>query len=298
MLLQEAVNDFLLAGDQRGLSKGMMYLHRRYLNHLRQWLEARNVIALEDLTRRMLREWGKEIRVGRAPATVHNAVRSVRQFLRWCADEDLIVDLSNALSMVRVPQRIQRTVTPSEVGRILSVCDTEEDTVKGKRNAAIVCLLFDSLLRASEFRGLRVCDLDIDCRRLIVIDGKAGEQRIATFGDLTAARLTAWLEVRPSGSDALFVNVGKVARGKPLVKKSFENLVSALAKAAEVPHLTAHAFRRGGACELVRQNIGTRGVMAKGGWRTLQQVERYTRALQLELLCIDANPMDGVYQTA
>lgn len=295
--LHEAIESFLLAGDQRGLSGGSLYLHRHYLENLGTWLSEKGVITLDDLSRDILRRWAVEIKANWKPATVHNAVRSVRQWLRWCADEGLVSDLSGALALPRVPQVIQRTIMLEEVELLLAACHEDEDAVSCRRSEAIVSLLFDSMVRASELVGLRVADVDLERRKLVVVDGKRRDQRIATFSEVTASHLTSWLEVRPEtkrSRGALFVNLSAIRLGEPLGKTGLRDLLTGLAERARVPHLTAHAFRRGGACELIRQGFSTRGVMAKGGWSTLQQVECYTRALQLEILFPDANPMNGV----
>ena len=89
----------------------------------------------------------------------------------------------------------------------LSLADT---TAVSLRNAALVALLYDSMIRASELCGLQLDDIDLNAGRLVVRAGKGGKDRFAVFGPQTAEILRAWLAVRRSraGEAAVFLSLG------------------------------------------------------------------------------------------
>ena len=101
--------------------------------------------------------------------------------------------------MPKVPIRIQRTLTVEEVGKLIRGCEmpvkrgvrNDLAFATAVRNAAIVTLMFDSLLRASELVALEVADIDLECLTVTVRAAKNGRARVALFGPDTAVALRA-----------------------------------------------------------------------------------------------------------
>jgi len=112
-----------------------------------------------------------------------------------------------------VKERIQRTLTADEVRALVDACDSE--TVAGRRDQAIVSLLVDSGLRAGELCRLRVAGVVLEAGLLVVV-GKGGDEETVPFGDVTARRLQAWLDVRSAsateGVDTVFVSLAACRR--------------------------------------------------------------------------------------
>jgi len=300
--LVDAIRNFLIAGKQAGQSQTTLRQYGYHLDRMRRWLRDRGVRDLESVDRSVLREWGAEIQERWKPATVRSAVKIVRLFLSWCYGEGLIEeDLSDALKIPKVPKRIQRTVTPKEVRRMLAVCDQQarDDRDLGIppiipiRNAAIISLLFDSMLRGSELLRLTVDDIDLDAGILKVVR-KGGDEKIGYFGRTTAKRLRAWLEVRPAlpGVKVLFTTLGGQQVGQPLTIHGLRTMLATLSKRAGIEHVSPHSFRRGGACAATALGAPTHVVAAMGGWESTSMVMLYTRALGAGDLVNRYSPVD------
>ncbi len=304
MLLHEAAEEYLMAGTQEGWSEATHRQYRWHLEKFRLWAHEHHIDDVESLTRRALRAWGASIRDRWQPATCRQAVIAVRQFLVWCHAEGLIAeDLSGVLKVPKVPRRIQRTITADEVKAMLAVCDSQNGVgldpdvaiAVARRNAAIVCLLFDSLLRASELCRLRVQDVNMDGRYILVI-GKGGDQQVVWFGEETGQRLRAWLEVRRAapGVDALFVSLGGNTPGRPLTGRGLRIILKNLGERAGIKGVSPHAFRRGGAVQAIMSGAPSRVVQLMGRWANLEMVERYTRALERGEILPRYSPMDSI----
>lgn len=301
-LLVDAIEAFLVAGRQVGWSPTTHKQYAYHLERLRQWLADHGIEDIEDVDRYRLRQWGAEIRERWQPATVRGAVKVVKRFFAWCHEEGLAKhDLSGVLKTPRVPKKIQRTVTPEEVQRMLAICDSVPsdgmlpDTALAvwRRNGAIVSLLFDSLLRVSELVRLTVDNVDLNTGRLVVVR-KGGDQKPGFFGRATAKRLQAWLEVRPALPDvkALFTTIGADRPGRPLSVHGVREMLTSLSERAGIPHVTPHSFRRGGACAATMLGASTHVIMALGGWESESMVLRYTRALAIDEIAAQYSPMD------
>jgi site-specific recombinase XerD len=301
MQVMEAINEFLLHGQQVGWSPGTVTSYRWHLGRFSAWLVAEDVLQVSDLSRSHVRAWGASIRETWAPATCKGAVSAVRSFLRWLRDEGIIeLDLVGALKVPRVPERVQRTMTADEVGRLLAACETPVEhglsladaTVVALRNAALVALLYDSMLRASELCRLELDDIDLNAGRLVVRAGKGGKDRVAVFGPQTVEILRAWLAVRRSrsGEPAVFLSVGGSTPGNRLTSRGLRVIVKNLGERAGIADVSPHAFRRGSAAQLTLSQVPSRIVQLLGGWSKISMVELYTR-----WLTVQSDEVQGIY---
>jgi integrase/recombinase XerD len=90
------------------------------------------------------------------------------------------------------------------------------------RNRAILLVLVDTGLRASELCELRIKDVDLNNRRLIVL-GKGSKERIIPFSAVTSQAIWRYQATRPKDStnDFLFVT----ADGQPLDRVGLGKLI-------------------------------------------------------------------------
>jgi site-specific recombinase XerD len=279
MKLQDAVAEYLTAARQAGRSRTTILQYGWHLDRLVRWLAGQDIVCLTDVDRSSLRRWGAELHDGWSPATIKQAVSAARSFLRWCGEEGWIEpELGQVLRVPRVPVRVQRTLTVGEVRAVLDACD---DSVIGLRNQALVSLLVDAGLRASEI--CRLCVGDLNLREgILVVQVKGGDQQHGFFGEVTGRRLQAWLAVRPAepGVDAVFVAVGGSSPGKPLTRDGLRVILRRLGRRAGVEGVCAHAFRRSFACISVQAGASSRLVQLAGRWSNIQMVERYTQSMR------------------
>ena len=289
------VSRYLVAARQAGKSAMTLQQYEWHLERLARWLSDRGVDDLGGVTRDLLREWGAGLWDGWAPATIKQAVCASRAFFRWSHREGIIeADLGQALTVPRVPRRAQRAMTSTEVQALLGACAS--DSVKGRRDAALVCLLVDTGLRAREVCRFEVGDLDLQAKMLIVVV-KGGQREFVFFGETTAERLRAWLEVRPAadGVGTVFVSVGGLTPGHPLTTRGLRMNLKRLGESVGIKGVTTHAFRRGFACIATEAGAPTRMVQLAGRWGDIRMVELYTQSLrQQELYSHGWSPADYV----
>lgn len=289
----EAINDFLVAGQQTGWSTNTVRQYHYHLGRFGQWMADRGITTVSDLDRRRVREWGASLHTQWSPSTVKLAVTSVRSFFRWAREEELLAnDLELALKLPSVPERVQRTLTKDEVRRLLDACETpvargltpEDALASAVRNAAIVALLYDAMIRASELCRLELADIDLKSGRLVVRSGKGGRDRMALFGPQAAETVGAWLAVRRAdpGITTVFVSIGGNTPNNPLTARGLRIIVKNLGERAGIADVSPHTFRRGGAAQLTLSGVSTRVVQLLGGWSKISMVEIYTRALSLQ----------------
>jgi site-specific recombinase XerD len=290
------MEEFLIAGRQKGWRPGTVESYRWHIAHFQQWLVKDGGDSLAELTPRRVRRWGASIHDGWQPSTTRGAVAAARSFFRYLQKERIITeDLAAALVMPRVPDKAQRTISASEVSRLMRACShgvedaREEETALALavRNVALVAVLYDSMLRASELCALKVSDVDFDRGVVRVRLGKGGKGRTAPIGPDAVLALQVWLQLRASpavrlaaGVNSLFVSVGGNTPGRSLTVSGLRLILRRLGERAGLHGVSPHAFRRGGAVAATLRGAPSRLVQVWGGWSNIRMVELYTRAMQ------------------
>jgi len=286
--IELTIKEYLLALRQAGRTTGTLQKYAFRLDRLSSWLAERDVTQMGDLSKLLLREWGASLDPDWQPATMRHAVTIVRGWLNWCAAENLIEPgLAAALRVPKVKSRVQRTLSDEEVQKLLDACDPA--TSSGLRAAAIVSLMVDSGLRASEVCRVKESDLIFDFplknKRVNFIPtiGKGGNEEPVYFGTETTARLRAWLAARQAGPGVrtLFVSLGGNTPRQPLTRHGLGNLLERLGKKAGVPGVSPHSLRRTFAMLLDDSGHSTRQIQALGRWSDIRMVERYTAAMRV-----------------
>ena len=279
------VKEYLLARRQECTQSTIeKYGHR--LEQLTTWLAERGATRWEDISRLLLREWAASLDPDWSPATHRHAITVVRGFLNWYRDEGLVDEqLATALRPPKIKVRIQRTLSEDEIWKLLDACD---NSAFGLRDAAIVLLMIDTGLRASELCRLQWDDLTFDFPfgddrlNFALVVGKGGNREPVFFGEETNSRLRAWFRVRIArpGIHTVFVSLGGNTPLEPLTRHGLGHLLRELGKRARVPDVSPHSLRRTFATMLDEAGATTRQIQALGRWSDIKMVEHYTRAMK------------------
>lgn len=151
---------------------------------------------------------------GMKPATVRTRLESVRAFLRFLIEEELICqDVLSKRVRVRVPESLPRAIDPEDVKELLSVIDNV-------RNRAMVLILLRTGMRIGEALNIRVQDIELKSRRIFIHEAKkTGSGRVVYFSNDAKEAIEAWLKEKDPREEVLFYG------------KSYEQLTYAAARA-------------------------------------------------------------------
>lgn len=123
---------------------------------------------------------------GLAPNTLHNRMMAIRSFDGWLHLRRGGKGEARHLAPIRRYQAEPRRLTDGEVIGIVEAAETPRDY-------AIAHLLAYCALRNHEIRALRVGDVDLDERMLLLPSGKGGHGRVVPLGDATVDALAGHL---------------------------------------------------------------------------------------------------------
>ncbi|MBQ7269447.1 MAG: tyrosine recombinase XerD [Bacteroidales bacterium] len=147
---------------------------------------------------------------------------------------------------------------------------------KGKRDRAILELLYGCGLRVSEACSLRLPDI-FESERFVRVTGKGNKERLVPMGECAAEAIADYLPVRPEPAGAddgrLFLN----RFGKPLSRISVFKMVRAQAAAAGVnKEISPHTLRHSFATHLIEHGADLRVVQEMLGHASILTTELYT----------------------
>ncbi len=161
------------------------------------------------------------IETGYSPNSINVKVASVKALVRYAFDyEQCSFLLDKVKSLTPEIYRDTKGTTPENISSILDLPDT--NTVKGKRDYAILRLLWDCGLRRGEVSNLNIADFDYGDRCLqIKGKGRLSKQKIYLSSQCTEA-IQSWLNVRyqPTPLSPLFISLDNATNGHRLTTKS------------------------------------------------------------------------------
>lgn len=151
------------------------------------------------------------------------------------------------------------------------------------RDLAIILVLLDTGIRASELVDLRVCDVDMTNRRLRVF-GKRSKERSVAFGKGTGKALWRYLVTRSDkrDDDPVFVSYGE--EDEPMTRQALLLLARHLGdRAGIVPSANVHRFRHTFAVNFLRNGGNIYALQEMLGHTSLDMVRHYLRIAQADV---------------
>jgi integrase/recombinase XerD len=247
---------------------------RRYLEHL----DALGVGSWEAVTRTEIRAHLAElVRRGLSPRSQARALSAIRALHRLLFAEKLTpADASDEIDSPRPGRNLPALVSHEEIDRLLARPDPR--TAAGRRDRAMLELLYATGLRVSELVSLGVNDVNLETRVLLA-RGKGSKERIVPVGAPAAEAVKAYLQgarerlLRGRRSKDLFVT----PRGARMTRQGFAKLLGRYARAAGIrrrvsPHKLRHAF----ATHLLEGGADLRAVQAMLGHADVSTTQIYT----------------------
>jgi integrase/recombinase XerD len=216
---------------------------------------------------------------GLAPTSIARKLASIRAYHRFLVTEDLArVDPTAAVDSPTLPRPLPKALTLDEVTRLVEAPDLT--TRIGRRDRAILELLYATGCRVSEMIGLDVYDIDFETDTAMVT-GKGNKQRLVPVGSYASRAVRAWLDdrlaVRVPGKDPgnLFLTV----RGNAMSRQAIWRIVRSrgVAVGIDAERLSPHVLRHSAATHMVEGGADLRTVQEILGHASVSTTQVYTK---------------------
>lgn len=208
---------------------------------------------------------------------------ALRAFLKYVSKHDVQTLPPEKVELSKIPERSVEFLDTEELVRIFDAVNLKSK--QGRRDYAILQMLYSTGLRVSELTSLNTDQVDLK-RKEFMVRGKGRKQRIVFLTDLAAEALEKYLNLRDDNFDPLFLSGGrgrKVSKDilegekKRLSQRSIQNLVSKYArKAGVIKKVTPHTLRHSFATTLLRNGADIRSVQEMLGHASITTTQIYT----------------------
>lgn len=257
-----------------------------------QWCEHSEHPA--QLTRDQVQRYTAElIADDKEPNTVRLRLASLRQFARWLVDEgELAGDPLGGVKAPKVASKVTPALTDDQLRALLQAC--KGTSFRDRRDTAIVRLMIETGMRASETVALAVADVEPLKNGVVTVRrGKGGKGRTAPFGPQTGAALDRYIRARRlhklADTPTLWLGVGGT-RG--LGYHGLNDTLRDRAKTAGIAGFHLHLMRHTAATRWLRAGGSEQGLMAVAGWNNRAMLDRYTGASAAERAAAEARGLN------
>lgn len=277
---------------ERGRSVKTVENYDRYLERFFTFAKVKKP---SDLTEEQIREF--RLHLNRQPGTklggrVEPMKRrtqnyyliALRAFLKFMRKRGIEALSPERIELAKVPERSLDLISPNELKRLMNAPDTKE--LEGKRDKAILELLFSTGLRISELCSLSIDDVDLT-REEFSVRGKGDKVRVVFLSDTAKSALSNYLKSRKDLDDAMFIRYGrKMNDGGELrlAPRAVQRLLKKYAAEAGITRkVTPHVIRHSFATDLLSNGADLRSVQALLGHANIGTTQVYTHVTDKHL---------------
>ncbi|HEX9520410.1 MAG TPA: tyrosine-type recombinase/integrase [Streptosporangiaceae bacterium] len=228
---------------------------------------------------------------GAEPGTALARQRGVRRFSAWLAAEHEIErDELVGMKPPKQDDKMPAELTTDQVKAILATCGKTPNHFHDIRDAAIIRLMTESMVRSGELLDMTVDDVDIRAGTALVQRGKGGKGRVVPFRAQTAVSLDRYARARRKHKFASSPAFWLGARG-PLGYNALYATVKRRGQRAGVT-VHPHMLRATGAIRWREAGGSVPGLLTVAGWSSIEMAARYVRAAESRLAVDEAHKLD------
>lgn len=262
---------------ERNLSPNTIEAYRNDLAHLEAFM-MRNNLKLENVTLEQLHTFAASLHeYGITPRSQARVLSGVRSFFRFLVLDGVVEsDPTELLEWPSLPDHLPVVLTLEEIDRIEDSIDLSK--AEGARNRAIIEVLFSCGLRVSELVNMKLSDLYLEDRMLLV-RGKGNKERLVPVSNKAIADLKRWffdrnlMKIKPGEDDYVFLN----RRGAHLTRTMILIMVKRQAEEAGIKKtISPHTFRHSFATALLQGGADLRSIQAMLGHEKIDTTLVYT----------------------
>lgn len=262
---------------ERNLSPNTIEAYRNDLAHLEAFM-MRNNLKLEDVTLEQLHTFAASLHeYGITPRSQARVLSGVRSFFRFLVLDGVVEnDPTELLEWPSLPEHLPVVLTLEEIDRIEDSIDLSK--AEGARNRAIIEVLFSCGLRVSELVNMKLSDLYLE-DRVLLVRGKGNKERLVPVSNKAIADLKRWffdrnlMKIKPGEDDYVFLN----RRGAHLTRTMILIMVKRQAEEAGIKKtISPHTFRHSFATALLQGGADLRSIQAMLGHEKIDTTLVYT----------------------
>jgi len=255
---------------QKNISENTLLAYRRDITQFYCFLKKRNK-KIKSVDKVLIRDFLTQLSGDKKKSTIIRKIAVLRGFFGFLVKCKVIQ--SSPMDMIFSQKKdgyLPKFLTIEEINRLIDSIDTSN--VSGRRDRAILELLYSSGLRVSELIGLNKNDVDF-ISGCLKVTGKGSKQRIVPVGDDALKTLRNYMRTKPDDSDIIFT--GRKFKG--LTSRRIQMMLKKYLRNAGIDKkITPHSLRHTFATHLLDAGCDIRSVQEMLGHKSIVTTQIYT----------------------
>jgi len=265
---------------EKGLSKNTVQSYRNDITSLTDWSIKSVDKSLKKLKRSHIEKYISYLfACGLKSSSINRKISTIKSFYTFLLKKKLI-SVSPVVDMTTVKQEKYLPTSMSELEVECLIKSPNLDSSIGRRDRAMIEMLYATGMRVSELVNLKITDLDTN-RLVIKVMGKGSKERLIPYGEVASDYLSMYLKERSNttAKEIFLSNRGtRITRGAFWSRIKYyltkENLKQSIS-----PHTLRHAF----ATHLLNRGADLRSVQILLGHSDLSTTQIYTHIAKQRL---------------
>ena len=274
------INGFLdYIQTTKKVSQNTVAAYKQDILAFQKFLEQNGVERFEDASNTQVVAYLMELKqTGKSKATVNRKLASIRAFYRYLMNQGAIKE--NPTEGIKSPKISRKGISYMSIEEVERLLETPDDSIKGKRDKAMLEVLSATGIRVSEVIELKVSDVNLNMG-FVKCNGNHGRARIVPMGAPARRALQVYLdESRPalirgqedSPDSPLFVNY----MGEVFTRQGFWKILKQYGKASGLEdQLTPQTLRNSFAMHMVQNGIDMKSLQELMGHEDILATQVY-----------------------
>ena len=228
-------------------------------------------------------------KMGKAPTSVSRVIASTRSFYRYlCSKKMCDINPVEKVHALKSERKLPQILTGDEFQLLLAQPSGKD--FKGKRDKAMLELLYATGIRVTELVSLDIGDINLEIGYIIC--KRQTKERIIPIYPRAASALKEYINdernfMLDESSDALFVNTN----GIRLTRQGFWKIIKSYAEKANInKDITPHTLRHSFAAHLLENGADIKSLQEMLGHADVSSTQIYTSIIK--------NKINEVYKNA
>lgn len=291
LTLAQAINEYFLFAHARRLSEHTLDDYQNTFKRFRKFIGDEtliNQITVQDVQRFLVEQ--NDV----SKKTALNYHTGLSALWTWATQQKIVPE--HIVRATPRPKPEKREIVPfteAEIKTILASLrksrayerpgkrKSKHSLPSEKRNRAMILLLLDTGMRASELASLRLHQIDRRNQRVHVM-GKGAKERTIPFSARTAQAQWRYLTSRADldGGSPLFITTRS---RRPMTRDALGKVLASVGRRAGIPKVYPHRFQHTFAIQFLRNGGDPYTLQRMLGHSTLETVKIYLRLAQIDL---------------
>ena len=287
-MLQEVIDEYIASLSLKeqgrgGTNQNTVVAYRNDLKQICSYLKRQHIDNWQQVTHEHIAGYLLEMRDAQAyrPATIARKLAALKSFFRYLESTGIITsDPIKKLDTPRIQRELPHVLSQEQISNLFRQVDVE--TPAGKRDFAMLHMLYATGMRVSELISLNLGDFDVDAATIVCPgrNGRSKRERVLPLSTTVVEATNRYLEADRPGlvtrhpeEQALFLN----HHGERLTRQGFWLIIKGYARQSGISEITPHMLRHSFAILMLQGGMELRSVQELLGHAHISTTQVYNQ---------------------